>query len=215
MFEYNVVDALDLNDAWRNTLWCCNDRGYDYTIKRGSYEGQIRRQLDYLTIVVNKPWTKPFNFYTPGGMPPPTTPEKINSYFYNYLITDTKVEGEDYTYGQFIAPQLPEVIKILKTSEGMTNQACITIGDVNSINLKDPPCLKLIDFKVVKNTLNMTVYFRSWDLFVGLPENLGGLQLLKEFVLMHLNGVEDGKLIAHSSGGHIYEMYFSIIGCLC
>lgn len=212
MYSNNIVIARDLNNAWRDTLWCCVRNGYDYKIEKGSYEGQIRRQLDYLVICIEEPWTKPFNFYTPVGIPSPTDEEKINSYFYEYLATDTKCENEDYCYGQFLAPQIPKAVEMLNVSNGNTNQACMNIGGQDNIDLNDPPCLRVVDLKVVNGKLNMTIFFRSWDLFVGLPENLGGLQLLKEYILSQLTfPVEDGQLIAYSSGAHIYEQYFGII----
>lgn len=212
MFTNNIIVAQTLNDAWREAMWCCVRNGVDYKVTLGSYEGQIRRQLPYAIIIIEEPKTRPFNFYTPAGIPPPTTEEKINDYFNNYLSHDTKCETEDYTYGQYIVEQLPSVINKLNSSEGDTNQACITVGDFNSIDLPDPPCLKVIDFKKVDNQLNMSVFFRSWDLFAGLPENLGGLQLLKELVLLYLNfPIEDGKMIAFSSGLHLYEQYFSLV----
>ena len=206
-----------MNDGWREALNECVKNGYDYRIKRGSYKGQIRRQLENLTLIIERPWTKPFNFYMPGAatIPPPTDHRRVNRYFEEYIITDTKCEGEDYTYGQYIAPNISKVIQILNEAEGQTNQATINIGRPEDIDLDDPPCLRVVDFKVVNNSLNLSVYFRSWDLFAGLPENLGGLQLLKEFVLMHLDfPVVDGKLQAFSTGAHVYEQYFPIVNTL-
>jgi thymidylate synthase len=97
----------------------------------------------------------------------------------------------------------------LNESNGNTNQASITVGDTEVCQLSDPPCLRNISFKVVDGQLQMSVYFRSWDLYAGLPENLGGLQLLKEYVLSHLLfPVIDGPLIAYSDGLHLYSQYF-------
>jgi len=66
------------------------------------------------------------------------------------------------------------------------------------------------------------VFFRSWDLICGFPENLSGIQLLKEYVLDIVNEqlVEDDKLIdyemyAYSDGLHIYSQYFDIVKSLC
>jgi thymidylate synthase len=61
----------------------------------------------------------------------------------------------------------------------------------------------------------MGLFFRSWDLFTGLPENLGGLQLLKEYVLAQLEfQVQDGPIVAFSDGLHLYEMYFNLVNVL-
>lgn len=212
MFENNIVISKDLNNAWRDTLCACVKNGKDYIIKRGSYAGEARRQLEYLTIVIEEPWTRPFNFFTPVGIPAPSNEKIINEYFYEYLVTNTKTDKEDYTYATFIEPVLPKVIDMLNESEGNTNQAVFNVGDPSSINLDSPPCLRVIDFKVVEGKLNMSVVFRSWDIYNGLPTNLGGLQLLKEYVLMNLDfPVKDGKLIAYSSGAHVYSHMFGIV----
>lgn len=212
-----IIRERTIDQAWRMTLWYCARYGYSYTVQKGSYEGQIRKQLSHLAVMVEEPATRPLAVWLPenSGLPAPTSEEKIHSYFYEYLATDTKGEREDYTYGQYIAPQLPAVIGMLNTSRGATNQACMSIGDRDSIDLLDPPCLRVVDFKVVEGKLTMTLFFRSWDIFVGFPENMGGLQLLKEYVLQHMDfPVEDGPIIAYSSGAHIYEMYFPVVNLL-
>jgi len=212
-----MVREATIEQAWRMTLWSCARYGYSYKIKKGSYEGQLRKQLDHLLVIIDEPYRRPLAVTMPdnSGIAPPTSEERIYTYFYEYLVTNTKAESEDYTYGQYIEPQLTEVINLLNKSRGATNQACITIGDKESVYLDDPPCLRVVDFKVVDGKLNLSLFFRSWDIFVGFPENLGGLQLLKEYVLMHLNfPVKDGEIFAYSSGAHIYEQYFPIVNQL-
>jgi thymidylate synthase len=211
------ISERTIEQAWRMSLWYCARYGYSYKVEKGSYEGQIRKQLNHLTVVIEEPYIRPLAVSLPenSGIPAPTSEEKIQAYFFEYLATDTKGEKEDYTYGQYIAPQLPEVINLLNRSGGATNQACIGIGDQESVKLADPPCLRVVDFKVVEGKLNLSLFFRSWDIFVGFPENLGGLQLLKEYILSHLEfPVEDGPIIAYSSGAHIYEQYFPLVNLL-
>ncbi len=219
-FENNIIIGNTINDVWRDAMWCCVRNGYDYKIEKGSYEGQIRRQLDYVVIRVLEPWTKPLAVNVPEHLnfSSPTSEESIEQYFCHYLLGDTELENQQYTYSQYISKQIYKVINILIKSKGNTNQATIAVGNENSVYLSDPPCLRTIDFKVVNGKLNMSLYFRSWDFVVGLPENLGGLQLAKEYVLMYLKqyfDVEDGEIIAYSSGSHIYSMYFDIVNQLC
>lgn len=212
-----LIKERTIEQAWRMTLWACARYGYSYKIEKGSYEGQMRKQLDHLTVFIDEPFIRPLAVTLPenSGIPAPTSEERIQSYFYDYLLTDTKREKEDYTYGQYIAPQLPALINHLNVSKGGTNQACISIGGKDSIHLANPPCLRVVDLKVVEGKLTMSLFFRSWDIFVGFPENLGGLQLLKEYILMNLDfSVEDGPIIAYSSGAHIYEQYFPIVNSL-
>ena len=217
MIENKLIVGKTINDVWRDALWCAVREGYSYQITEGSYVGQKRLQLDRLCIEITEPSTRPLSVYLPegSGIPAPTNEESIHSYFFKYLMSEEKLPNEDYTYGQYITKQIPRVIEKLDRSHGGTNQATITIGDADSIDLKDPPCLRTIDFKVVGDRLDMSVFFRSWDIFVGLPENLGGLQLLKEYVLSTLAfPLFDGKIFAYSSGAHIYEQYFDIVDTL-
>ena len=216
-FENNIIIDNTIEDAWRSVIWCCVRNGKDYVVEGGSYIGQIRRQLPYVVIDIRQPWTRPLAPRMPEGcgIPPTTTDEKIIDYFVNYIFGTEKSENEDYTYGQFINPQVNQCIRILNESNGNSNQSCITIGDGNSISLQSPPCLKVITFKVIEGKLQMSVVFRSWDLYAGFPENLGGLQILKEYVLSQLEfEVEDGNLVAYSDGLHLYEQYFGLVNVL-
>ena len=134
-----------------------------------------------------------------------------------YIMSGQIHGREDYTYGSYIEPQLSYIIEKLIQSKGDTNQATISVGDREAAKLADPPCLRTVDFKVVNGYLNMALFFRSWDLFCGLPENLGGLQMLKEYVLANIENefpVLDGKIIAYSAGLHLYEQYFDLVKML-
>ena len=75
------------------------------------------------------------------GVPLPTTDDVIEEYM-SYLMTSNKQENEEYTYGEDLAPQIDKVIERYKQGFG-TNQLCMTIGNKDSIDLKDPPCLRL------------------------------------------------------------------------
>ena len=215
MFENNVIVARTIEDAWRDSMWCCVRNGYDYIVEKGSYEGQIRRQLEYITIIINEP-SRPFLFNVPHHLNfVPTTEERAIQYFDQYLMSDIVAENEDYTYGYYITQQVQQCIELLNISKGHTNQASIFVGEPALVFKGDPPCLRNIDFKVVDGKLNMSVVFRSWDNVMGMPENLCGLQLLKEYVLASLQfDAEDGRLIAFSSGLHIYEQYFDLVNNL-
>jgi len=211
--DVNVVGAFTIDEAWREVMWLCARNGYDFVIKHGSYKGQIRRQLSEVMIKIAQPWKRPLAPITPPGYPPPTSEAEIEQYFLNYIMSSEVHGNEDYTYGKFISPQLPKIIEMLIKSEGNTNQASINIGGVDNVNLDDPPCLRVIDFKVVEKTLQMSVLFRSWDLYAGMPSNLGGLQLLKEYVLSQIEDhieVTDGAIVAYSDGLHLYDHWFEL-----
>ena len=75
----------------------------------------------------------------------------------------------------------------------------------SDIKLDDPPCLRIIDTRVRYGKLHFILYFRSWDLWGGFPSNLGGLQLVKQYMAEEI-GVEDGEIIAVSKGLHLYDI---------
>jgi thymidylate synthase len=199
----SVIEARDLSEAWFLCLRQTLTEGYEYKIDRGSYAGQHRKELDFVVVKVRNPETRPLIPAVPQGVPPPTSMEYVESYL-PYLMTAHKGEGEQYTYGQYLEKQIPEVIRMYKEDGFNTNQAFMAVGDDQSISLDDPPCLRGIDTKIRNNKLHLFVYFRSWDLWAGFPSNLAAIQLLKEYMAGEI-GVDDGELIATSKGLHLYE----------
>jgi thymidylate synthase len=78
----------------------------------------------------------------------------------------------------------------------------------NEIERQTSPCLRMIDTKIIKDNgelfLSVNVYFRSWDLYSGFPENLGGITLLMEYIATEL-GINVGSLSFASKGLHCYD----------
>ena len=206
--EISVVKARDLSEAWFLCLRKTLTEGYEYKIDRGSYAGQRRKELDFIAVQVRNPGTRPLIPDVPQGVPPPTTMDYVESYL-PYLMTAHKAEGEQYTYGQYLEEQIPEVIKMYKEGGYNTNQAFMAVGDSHSIFLQDPPCLRAIDTRIRDNKLNFIIYFRSWDLWAGFPSNLAAIQLLKEYMSSEI-GVNDGELIALTKGMHLYEYVWEL-----
>ena len=198
-----VIEARDLSEAWFLCLRKTLTEGYDYRIERGSYAGQRRKELDYVTVKVSFPGTRPLVPDVPPGIPPPSSMEYIESYL-PYLMTSHKKEGEQYTYGQYLEHQIAEVIRMYREDGQNTNQAFMAVGDAASLKLTDPPCLRAIDTRVRYGKLHFMLYFRSWDLWAGFPSNLAAIQLLKEYMASEI-GVADGEIIAASKGLHLYQ----------
>ncbi len=219
------IDAFDVDDAWFQCLSKILDKGHVYTITRGSYEGQRRLEFDFAVIKIKKPSHQIIPIIPEGmSIPAPTDMDYVQGYL-GYLLTGAKTETEDYTYGErLVAPrvkvkqdgsgmfkeipldvnQIEEVIRIYKEKGPGTNQAVMEIGMPSDIKLNDPPCLRLIDTRVRYGKLHFILYFRSWDLWGGFPSNLGGLELVKQYMAQEI-GVEDGEIIAVSKGLHLYE----------
>jgi len=147
--------------------------------------------------------------------------------YLSYLLTSTKTETEDYTYGERLVDpkakietevdgkkmlqdmplhcnQIEEVINMYKTQGHGTNQAVMEIGMPSDLKLADPPCLRIIDTRIRYGKLHFFLYFRSWDLWGGFPSNLAGLELVKQHMAGEI-GVGNGEIVAASKGLHIYE----------
>ena len=197
-----VIEAHTIGDAWFQCLYKALLEGRNYRIQQGSFEGKQRKEIPLVAITIRNPGIRPLRPDVPMGVPPPTTDEVIEEYM-SYLMTAHKQVNEEYTYGEDLAAQIEEVIKRYKQGFD-TNQMCMTIGSRDSIHLKDPPCLRIVDTRIQDNALHFVLYFRSWDLWGGFPTNLGGLQLLKEHMAKEI-GVNDGSLAAFSKGLHLYE----------
>jgi len=102
------VEARDIDDAWWQLLRRCFEHGYEYTVGHGSYEGQKRYELDFVTVYIKEPWKQIVPLMPEGcSVPPPASMEQIEQYFVDYLTTDDKSPKEDYRYGErLVAPKL-------------------------------------------------------------------------------------------------------------
>jgi len=222
------IEARDLPDAWFQCIYRIfeEESVHEYEVEKGSFEGTKRRQFDLAVVHIEYPGTRPLIPDIPHelAIPQPTSMEYVEDYL-QYLMTDRKRENEVYTYGErltnpkisidgreisFGVNPLDEVIKIYRNNTlGGTNQAIMEVGMPQDILLDDPPCLRLIDTRIMEGKLHFVLYFRSWDLWAGFPSNLAAIQLLKEY-LCHEIGVEDGTIVAISKGLHLYEYSFAL-----
>jgi len=221
------IDAFDLDDAWFQCLSKILDEGHVYTITQGSYKGAKRLEFDFVSVRVKNPGHQIIPIIPEGmSIPAPTDMDYIQGYL-SYLMTGAKTNTEDYTYGErLVEPkvrvkekidgkemtreipldcnQIEEVIKMYKEKGHGTNQATMEIGMPSDLKLDDPPCLRIIDTRVRYGKLHFILYFRSWDLWGGFPSNLGGLQIVKQYMADEI-GVGDGEIIAVSKGLHLYD----------
>jgi thymidylate synthase len=221
------IEARDIPDAWFQCVYrIFDDEGVrEYVIDRGSFEGQKRREFDLVMVDIKYPGTRPLIPDIPVelGIPAPTSMEYVEEYL-QYVMTDKKQENELYTYGERLTnPKVllrgkeevlgvnpvQEVIDIYKANKPGTNQAIMEVGMPQDILLEDPPCLRLIDTRMMDGRLHFVLYFRSWDLWAGFPSNLAAIQLLKEY-MCHEIGCEDGSMVAVSKGLHLYEYTFGL-----
>jgi thymidylate synthase len=114
---------------------------------------------------------------------------------------DGKIVFEEM--GEFYLNQIEWIIDTYKRFGFRNNQMVLQIAHPSDVTLIDPPCLRSIDTRIQDGALHFFIYFRSWDLWGGMPANLAGIQNLKEYMAGEI-GVEDGEMIVESKGLHLY-----------
>ncbi|MBU2562499.1 MAG: hypothetical protein KKF68_02455 [Nanoarchaeota archaeon] len=86
-------------------------------------------------------------------------------------------------------------------------------GELEKDEKPSTECLRAVSAKIKRDKLNLSTFWRSWDLAAGLPQNLGGLVRLMEYMGDEINKrkkpeqpiITPGVFYATSDGLHIYE----------
>jgi len=198
------IKARTLPEAFFKCCRLAFQHGYLYTIDKGSFEGTTRLEFDSINITITHPGIRPLAPDIPVGVPAPTNDDEIEKYFAEELMNPEVGANRTYTYGEDIVPQCQKIIDRYKQDGPECNQLCMSIGGPHSIDLEHSQCLRIVDTRIRYGALHFFIYFRSWDLWAGFPVNLGGLQLLKEY-MAHEIGVEDGQIFAWCKGLHLYN----------
>jgi thymidylate synthase len=121
------------------------------------------------------------------------------------IIDEREVDGKAVfeENGALYLNQIEWLIETYKRFGSRNNQMVLQVAHPSDVTLLDPPCLRSIDTRIQDESLHFIVYFRSWDLWGGMPANLAGIQNLKEYMAGEI-GVKDGEMIVESKGLHLY-----------
>jgi thymidylate synthase len=221
-FEY--IRAYDIPSAWRKTVSFILHRGEVFVVKKGSECTETKKLA--LTIHITNPETRPLV----DDKCITTNMAKVNAYALRYLWADAKTKEEEYTYGSRLrdpVDQPSEAIRLL-AKEPNNRQVTLVIRVPDDIHSPHPPCLTIIDLEILDKKLNSTCYFRSWDAFAGLPENIAGIQIFAEALVSDINHLRleehddnkygeekpefvpftTGDLILHSKNCHLYKRQY-------
>ena len=229
MFKPDFIQGKTLGDTWFQLLSSLWNNGREYLITEGSHAGETRLSFDMVSGFIEYPHQRPLAPILPPNIEAiPTTDNDIEKYFREYLIKPNKNPDEEYRYSEWIngtiwnkftqntETTIEWVIKHFK-EKGYGNAHCyITVGS-NQTNFRynklyknesergTSPCLRGLDFKIKDNQLLIGVIYRSWDLYGGWSENMGGFTLLNEYVCEMLSDVEPGPMSFYSMDLHCYK----------
>lgn len=221
--KIHQITARDLPDLWFQAVYNILDHGQRFTVDQGSFAGHTRLEFDYFIGHVRHPGTMPLLPDIPPALGIPNPVEEAYLYggeghersYLEYVMTANRHPNETYTYGERLieAPrdlhgehsfnQIDAIIKGYRKYGHRTNQAILQVACPSDLLSEDPPCLRHIDTRIQDNALHFFVYFRSWDLWSGLPANLAAIQHLKAYMASEI-GVDDGEMIVESKGLHLY-----------
>ncbi|MEW5908197.1 MAG: thymidylate synthase [Thermodesulfobacteriota bacterium] len=167
--------------------------------------GYDRGYIEYLM----SPRKEPGESYTYGERLTrvPISEEKLlwwrsgNRDIVDIRTVDGKVVFEEQNH--LFLNQIEWVVDTYRKFGFRNNQMVLQVAHPSDHTLLDPPCLRHIDTRIQDDSLHFFVYFRSWDLWGGLPANLAGIQHLKEYMASEI-GVKDGEMLVESKGLHLY-----------
>jgi len=132
---------------------------------------------------------------------------------WNNRIAAFSDNGETFfgAYGPKIVGQLDYVVSKLR-SDPDTRQAGLTIWRENPTETKDVPCTVAIFANIRNGYLNLHVFMRSSDVWLGLPYDVFNFSMLGHLICSKLNAddqldrlIQPGNLYLTAASSHLYE----------
>ena len=228
--RYVKITAFDIPDAWYQVLKRIWEDGETFFVRYGSEMAETKK-LD-VTMEILHPENKPLvHDKAPCDM------KYVMNYFMEYLWFGEKRPDETYTYSSRLRKPVDQIEEAIcrYVDEVFDRQVTLVVRVPEDIlkeiegRKHEPPCLTILDTEIGRDEedkklkLVLTGYFRSWDVYAGLPANLAGLQLFSEEFVKELNvagrkkhgkrweEVYTGKMIMHSKNCHVYQRQYPLV----
>jgi len=141
-----------------------------------------------------------------GGVSEPSLVIAIGPQFKNYTEDNGLFHG---AYGLRTKGQYNEIISRLKDDPD-SRQGVVTIWNPELDLLakkRDYPCTILHQFRIRDNKLNMSVYMRSNDVWLGAAYDFFQFTRV-QIAMASVLGIEPGKYTHHVGSLHIYEQHY-------
>jgi thymidylate synthase len=143
-----------------------------------------------------------------AGISTPKLVVAIGPQFKNYSEDNGLFHG---AYGLRTVDQYGPVVERLKNDPD-SRQAVVTIWDPKLDllpNKKDYPCTILHQFRIRDNKLNMSVYMRSNDVWLGAAYDFFQFTRV-QIAMASVLGIKPGKYTHHVGSLHIYEQHYDM-----
>ena len=196
-----IVRGKTVADAWVQLLSIIMDFGH---IEQTAYSLRQKEILGLMSIITHEEPDKPT---IPAWMQ--IDSEKINEYT-AHLFDDSIDDDLAYTYGARLLnyegiDQIAYIVDELeKTSFSRRCVASLWQPKVDTIS-DSPPCLNLVQAMIRGDSLHLTVYIRSNDMFRAWPYNAYSLRKLQKAIADQVGIHKLGDLVIISESAHIYE----------
>jgi thymidylate synthase len=204
-----------MNYEWIRTLSEILDRG-QHVSPRGRHTFEIpqhtvvvpmrhpvltipERKLSYKFMAAEAYWILSGDDTTAGIVP------------WNARIADFSDNGSMFfgAYGPKIRDQLPYLVRKLREDPD-TRQAGLTIWRESPPETKDVPCTVAIFAPIRNGRVNLSVYMRSSDAWLGLPYDVFNFSMLAHLICCRLGGgLSPGLLYLTAASSHLYEEHWA------
>ncbi len=216
------IKAKSIINGWKEGLNCILTKG----VSLPDNDGRIFKELINMVVEIEDPLKEP------------DKPIDILNSFKKWVYPNKKelknliIEKEPtgiygFTYGPRIfnfenkKDQIHSwVIPILKNSLNSRRAVVSLFNPLTDLDMsKDSvPSLMNLHFMIRENKLNLTLFIRSNEFFIGWPANIFQLACLYEYVADQLidgenydKSLKKGKITTISSSAHIYEENFDYV----
>lgn len=126
---------------------------------------------------------------------------------YNKQIGQYSEEGFfKGAYGPKLMEQLPYVIQTL-SEDPESRQALLTLWRERPGKSRDIPCTISMQFFIRNDLLDMVVYMRSNDAWLGLPYDVFNFTMIQQYVASFF-GISPGWYHHHVGSLHLYEQHW-------
>ncbi len=202
MVSVRCIRARNLPGAWFKVNKEILQDGVEFRVGRGS-EKSLTKKIA-VALEVTHPEERPL-------VADRAPVSNLDKYALENLFAKEE-QDYDYTYGSRLRSDYDQVEKVIDKfkEEPKDRQNIMITRKVEDLENENPPCLTVVDLEILDGELISYSYWRSWDAHAGLPANLGGLQLLMEFMAKEI-GVDTGRMVAFSKNLHLYERQFEFV----